>query len=64
MQILLQYSREQTDLSRAVRSLSNDVAMVIEGTVQPYDGSDGAIKTKDMGTSKNCWRIQRARATE
>ena len=46
--LIRRYGYGVPDLARAVRSLSNDVAMVIEGTMQPYDGIDGAIKTKDM----------------
>ena len=46
--LLRRYGFGVPELTRAVRSLSNDVAMVIEGSVQPYDGSEGAIKTKDM----------------
>ncbi|MBM3487870.1 MAG: S8 family peptidase [Alphaproteobacteria bacterium] len=46
--LIRRYGYGVPDLTRALRSLSNDVAMVIEGDVQPYDGSNGAIKTKDM----------------
>ena len=41
--LIRRYGYGVPDLARAIRSLSNDVAMVIEGTVQPYDGSDGAM---------------------
>jgi hypothetical protein len=46
--LIRRYGYGVPDLSRAIRSLSNDVTMVIEGNVQPYDGSEGAVKTKDM----------------
>jgi len=46
--LIRRYGFGVPDLTRAIRSLSNDVTIVIEGTMQPYDGSDGTIKTKDM----------------
>jgi hypothetical protein len=46
--LIRRYGYGVPDLSRAIRSLSNDVSMVIEGSVQPYDGSEGSIRTKDM----------------
>jgi Subtilase family len=38
--LLRRYGYGVPDLSRAIRSLSNDVTMVIEGNVQPYDASE------------------------
>jgi hypothetical protein len=46
--LIRRYGYGVPDLARAVRSLNNDVTMVIEGNVQPYDGSEGPVKTKDM----------------
>jgi len=46
--LIRRYGYGVPDLARAIRSLSNDVTMVIEGTVQPYAASGEGIKTKDM----------------
>lgn len=46
--LIRRYGYGVPDLARAIRSLSNDVTMVIEGSVQPYAASGGAVKTKDM----------------
>jgi hypothetical protein len=46
--LIRRYGYGVPDLTRAIRSLSNDVTMIIEGTVQPYDGSGGTIRTRDM----------------
>lgn len=46
--LIRRYGYGVPDLGRAIRSLSNDVTMVIEGTVQPYEGHRSAVKTKDM----------------
>ena len=46
--LIRRYGYGVPDLGRAIRSLSNDVTMVIEGTVQPYEGHGSTVKTKDM----------------
>lgn len=46
--VIRRYGYGVPDLARAIRSLSNDVTMVIEGNVQPYDGRERPVKTKDM----------------
>ena len=46
--LIRRYGYGVPDLTRAIRSLSNDVTMVIEGSVQPYEGDGSDIKTKDM----------------
>ena len=46
--LIRRYGYGVPDLTRAIRSLSNDVTMVIEGNVQPYEGDGSDIKTKDM----------------
>ncbi len=46
--LIRRYGYGVPDLDRAIRSLSNDVTMVIEGTVQPYEGQGSTVKTKDM----------------
>jgi hypothetical protein len=46
--LIRRYGYGVADLTRAIRSLSNDVAMVIEGSVQPYAADGSEIKTKDM----------------
>jgi hypothetical protein len=46
--LIRRYGHGVPDLARAIRSLRNDVTMVIEGTVQPYAASGGGVKTKDM----------------
>ena len=35
-------------LGRAVRSLNNDVTLVIESTIQPFDATGRPVKTRDM----------------
>lgn len=44
--LVRRYGYGVPDLSRAIRSLSNDVTMVIEGNVQPYDASERTVKTR------------------
>jgi hypothetical protein len=46
--LIRRYGYGVPDLGRAIRSLSNDVTMVLEGTVQPYEGHGSTVKTKDM----------------
>jgi hypothetical protein len=46
--LIRRYGYGIPELARAVRSLSNDVSMVIEGNVQPYTADGSEIKTKDM----------------
>jgi hypothetical protein len=46
--VIRRYGYGVPNLARAMRSLSNDVTMVIEGNVQPYDGRERPVKTKDM----------------
>lgn len=46
--LIRRYGYGVPDLGRARRSLSNDVTMVIESTVQPYEGHGSTVKTKDM----------------
>jgi hypothetical protein len=46
--LIRRYGYGVPDLTRAIRSLSNDVAMVIEGNMQPYAADGSEIKTKDM----------------
>ena len=46
--LIRRYGYGVPDLTRAIRSLSNDVTMIIEGNVQPYEGDGSDIKTKDM----------------
>jgi hypothetical protein len=46
--LIRRYGYGVPDLTRAIRSLSNDVAMVIEGNVQPHAPEGSEIKTKDM----------------
>jgi Subtilase family len=46
--LIRRYGYGVPDLTRAIRSLTNDVTMVIESNVQPYDATDGSVKTKDM----------------
>jgi hypothetical protein len=46
--LIRRYGYGVPDLTRAIRSLSNDVTMVIEGSLRPYEEIDGAVKTKDM----------------
>jgi hypothetical protein len=46
--LIRRYGYGVPDLTRAIRSLSNDVAMLIEGNVQPYATDGSEIKTKDM----------------
>jgi hypothetical protein len=46
--LIRRYGYGVPDLERAIRSLSNDVTMVIEGNVQPYQADGSEIKTKDM----------------
>ncbi len=53
--LIRRYGYGVPDLERAIRSLSNDVTMVIEGSVQPYEGSGSTIKTKDMRLHELPW---------
>jgi hypothetical protein len=53
--LIRRYGYGVPDLERAIRSLSNDVTMVIEGSVQPYEGSRSTIKTKDMRLHELPW---------
>jgi hypothetical protein len=46
--LIRRYGYGVPDLTRAIRSLSNDVSMVIEGNVQPYQADGSEIKTRDM----------------
>src|SRR5262249_13126518 len=46
--LIRRYGYGVPDLTRAVRSLTNDVTMVIENSVQPYSATKSDIKTKDM----------------
>jgi Subtilase family len=46
--LIRRYGYGVPNLARGIRSLSNDVAMVIEGNMQPYALDGGEIKTKDM----------------
>jgi Subtilase family len=46
--LIRRYGYGMPDLDRAIRSLSNDVTMDIEGSVQPYEAHGSTIKTKDM----------------
>ena len=46
--MIRRYGYGVPDLTRAIRSLSNDVAMVIEGNVQPYQANGSEIRTRDM----------------
>lgn len=46
--LIRRYGYGVPDLDRAIRSLSNDVTMVIEGTLQPYQGQGSTVRTKDM----------------
>ena len=46
--LIRRYGYGVPDLARAIRSLSNDVTMVIEGRLQPYAANGGGVKTKDM----------------
>lgn len=46
--LIRRYGYGVPELTRAIRSLSNDVSMVIEGNVQPYTADGSEIKTKDM----------------
>jgi len=53
--LIRRYGYGVPDLTRAIRSLSNDVTMVIEGNVQPYEGDGSNIKTKDMMLHELPW---------
>lgn len=53
--LIRRYGYGVPDLTRAIRSLSNDVTMVIEGNVQPYEGDGSDIKTKDMMLHELPW---------
>jgi hypothetical protein len=46
--LIRRYGYGVPDLTRAIRSLSNDVSMVIEGNVQPYQVNGSKIRTRDM----------------
>jgi hypothetical protein len=46
--MIRRYGYGVPDLTRAIRSLSNDVAMVIEANVQPYQANGSDIRTRDM----------------
>ena len=56
--LIRRYGYGVPDLARAIRSLSNDVTMIIEGNVQPYDASGGPIKTKDMVLHDLPWPVE------
>jgi hypothetical protein len=46
--LIRRYGYGIPDLTRAIRSLSNDVTLVMEGSMQPYNGSESSVRTKDM----------------
>jgi hypothetical protein len=52
--MLRRYGFGVPDLTRALRSLDNDVTMVIENTMQPFF-KDGTVKTKDLVLHQLPW---------
>ena len=46
------------DIDRALRSLSNDTTLIIEGELTPFAREDGAATTKEMGLHELPWPTQ------
>lgn len=53
--VLRRYGFGVPSLGRALRSLDNDVTMVIESTIQPFTKDGNLIKTKDMVLHQLPW---------
>ena len=52
---LRRYGYGVPDLGRALRSMDNDVTLIIEDSIQPFDDSKRPVRTKDMGVHKFIW---------
>lgn len=46
--LLRRYGYGQPDLGRALRSLTNDVTLVIESELQPYEAEGSSVKSRDI----------------
>lgn len=53
--LLRRYGYGIPDLSRAIRSLSSDVTLVIEGQFQPFVRDQSVVKTRDMVLHELPW---------
>ncbi len=53
--LVRRYGFGAPSLKRALRSLDNDVTMVIERTMQPFQGQGSDIKTKDLVLHRLPW---------
>jgi hypothetical protein len=60
--LIRRYGYGVPDLTRAIRSLSNDVTIVIQGSMQPYEETENTIKTKDMMLHDLPWPVNELEA--
>lgn len=55
--LLRRYGYGVPDLGRAVRSATNDLTLVIEGTMQPFRREKSDIKTREMAIHELPWPV-------
>lgn len=53
--LLRRYGYGVPDLRRALRSLSSDVTLILEGELHPFMLDDGSVKTRDMVMHELPW---------